>query len=255
MCRRPCSRASPQREAAQRRSRRGRLRSGRQLSGRLRRGRLCRGRLCRGRQLSGRLRSGRLCRGRLRRGRQPSALFPSPAPAPRLTSVAGGTRRSERRAPMLRPLPVGSKGPKGGRRCSVRRRRNPKFRKAGANAPSLPVGPVGPRTGRRLPPSGRVFAGKCPCGSVLHRECPCGNALRREPPCRSVLRRERPCGRVLAGAPVREGSRGSARAGEFPRKRPGCAPKAPRVCPGSYCFDFGCAERWLSSSSAASSAR
>ena len=141
---------------------------------------------------------------------QPSALFPSPAPAPMLSSVAGGVRRSERRAPMLR-------------RC----RWGPKDRKAGTNAPSVADETRRSEDRQGTAPSGRVLAGKCPCRS----------ALRREPPCRSVLRRERPCGRVPAKAPRK-----------VPRK-------APRVCPGSYCFGFGCAGRWLSSSSAASSAR
>ena len=184
MCRRPCSQASPQRQAAQRRSRRGRLR-----------------------------------RGRLRRGRQLSALFPSPTPAPMLSSVAGGVRRSERRAPMLR-------------RC----RWGPKDRKAGTNATSVAGETRRSEDRQGTAPSGRVLAGKRPSPEALMRER-YGNVLRREPPCRSVLRRERPCGRVPAKAPRK-----------VPRK-------APRVCPGSYCFGFGCAGRWLSSSSAASSAR
>ena len=203
MCRRPCSQASPQRQAAQRRSRRGRLRRG------------------------------RLRRGRLRRGRQLSALFPSPAPAPMLSSVAGGVRRSERRAPMLR-------------RC----RWGPKDRKAGTNAPSVAGETRRSEDRQGTAPSGRVLAGKCPCRS----------ALRRKHSCESVTETSF-AGSPLAGA----SSAGSARAGGFSRERPcGRVPakaprkvprKAPRVCPGSYCFGFGCAGRWLSSSSAASSAR
>lgn len=193
MCREPCSQASPQRQAAQRRSRRGRLRRGRQLS----------------------------------------ALFPSPAPAPMLSSVAGGVRRSERRAPMLR-------------RC----RWGPKDRKAGTNATSVADETRRSEDRQGTAPSGRVLAGKCPCRS----------ALRRKHSCESVTETSF-AGSHLAGA----SSAGSARAGGFSRERPcGRVPakaprkvprKAPRVCPGSYCFGFGCAGRWLSSSSAASSAR
>lgn len=171
--------------------------------------------------------------GRLRRGRQPSALFPSPAPAPMLPSVAGGVRRSERRAPMLR-------------RC----RWGPKDRKAGTNAPSVAGETRRSEDRQGTAPSGRVLAGKCPCRS----------ALRRKHLCESVTETSF-AGSPLAGA----SSAGSARAGGFSRERPcGRVPakaprkvprKAPRVCPGSYCFGFGCAGRWLSSSSAASSAR
>lgn len=169
--------------------------------------------------------------GRLRRGRQPSALFPSPAPAPMLPSVAGGVRRSERRAPMLR-------------RC----RWGPKDRKAGTNATSVAGETRRSEDRQGTAPSGRVLAGKCPCRS----------ALRRKHSCESVTETSF-AGSPLAGA----SSAGSARAGGFSRERPcGRVPakaprkvprKAPRVCPGSYCF--GCAGRWLSSSSAASSAR
>ena len=214
MCRRPCSQASPQRQAAQRRSRRGRLRRGR-------------------------LRRGRLRRGRLRRGRQLSALFPSPAPAPMLSSVAGGVRRSERRAPMLR-------------RC----RWGPKDRKAGTNAPSVAGETRRSEDRQGTAPSGRVLAGKCPCRSALRRKHLC-ESVTETSFAGSPLAGASFAGSPLAGA----SSAGSARAGGFSRERPcGRVPakvprKAPRVCPGSYCFGFGCAGRWLSSSSAASSAR
>ena len=137
-------------------------------------------------------------------------------------------------------LPVGSEGPKGGRQCSVvaggvrrterrapmlrRCRWGPKDRKAGANAPSLPTKPVGPRTGRGLPhPGGSLresaLAGAPFAGSTYAR------ALRKRPSPGAPLQERPP-----PGAPVREGSRGSARAGGFPRKcpekRPGCAPEA-----------------------------
>ena len=193
MCRRPCSQASPQRQAAQRRSRRGRLRRG------------------------------RLRRGRLRRGRQLSALFPSPAPAPMLSSVAGGVRRSERRAPMLR-------------RC----RWGPKDRKAGTNAPSVAGETRRSEDRQGTAPSGRVLAGKCPCRSALRRKHSCesvtetsfagstyARALRKRPSPGAPLQERPP-----PGAPVREGSRGSARAGGFPRKRPGkCPEKRPGCAP------------------------
>ena len=208
MCRRPCSQASPQRQAAQRRSRRGRLR-----------------------------------RGRLRRGRQLSALFPSPAPAPMLSSVAGGVRRSERRAPMLR-------------RC----RWGPKDRKAGTNAPSVADETRRSEDRQGTAPSGRVLAGKCPCRSVLRRKHLCESVTE------TSFAGSPLAGASFAGSPLAGASfAGSARAGGFSRERPcGRVPakaprkvprKAPRVCPGSYCFGFGCAGRWLSSSSAASSAR
>ena len=187
-------------------------------------------------------------------------------------------RQASQRQAAERPLPF----PGSGADAFVRCRRGPKVRKAGANAPSLPVGsegpkgghqcsvvaggvrrterrapmlrplptkPVGPRTGRGLPHPG---------GSL--RE----SALRRKHSCESVTETSF-AGSPLAGA----SSAGSARAGGFSRERPcGRVPakaprkaprkvprKAPRVCPGSYCFGFGCAGRWLSSSSAASSAR
>ena len=177
-------------------------------------------------------------------------------PAEAGSAKAVTQRQASQRQAAERPLPL----PGSGADAFVRCRRGPKVRKAGANAPSLPVGSEGPKGGHqcsvrcRRNPSVRGPAGDCPirkgpCGKVPLQERPSPealmreryvNVLRREPPCRSVLRRERPCGRVLAGAPVREGSRESA---------PGAPPKRP----GSYCF--GCAGRWLSSSSAASSAR
>ena len=144
-------------------------------------------------------------------------------------SVAGGVQRSERRAPMLRPSPAEPEVPKGGRQCSV---------VAG-----------GTRRSEDRQEAAPIREGLC--GKVPLRKRPSSGVPLRKRPSPGAPLQERP----PPGAPVREGSRGSARAGEFPRKRPGCAPKAPRVCPGSYCFDFGCAERWLSSSSAASSAR
>ena len=165
-------------------------------------------------------------------------------------------RKASANAPSL---PAGSEGPKGERQCSVvaggvRRteRRAPMLR-------PLPTKPVGPRTGRGLPhPGGSLresaLAGAPFAGSTHAR------ALRKRPSPGATLQERPP-----PGAPVREGSRGSARAGGFSRERPcGRVPakaprkvprKAPRVCPGSYCFGFGCAGRWLSSSSAASSAR
>ena len=192
-------------------------------------------------------------------------------PAEAGSAKAVTQRQASQRQAAERPLPL----PGSGADAFVRCRRGPKVRKAGANAPSLPVGSEGPKGGHqcyvrcRRNPSVRGPAGDCPiregpCGKVPLQERPSPEALMRERYV-NVLRRERPCGRVLAGAPVREGSRESARAGGFPRKRPcGRVPakaprkvprKAPRVCPGSYCFGFGCAGRWLSSSSAASSAR
>ena len=181
-------------------------------------------------------------------------------------------RQASQRQAAERPLPL----PDSGADAFVRCRRGPKVRKAGANAPSLPVGsegpkgghqcsrplpakPVGPRTGRGLPhPGGSLresaLAGAPFAGSTHAR------ALRKRPSPGAPLQERPP-----PGAPVWEGSRGSARAGGFSRERPcGRVPakaprkvprKAPRVCPGSYCFGFGCAGRWLSSSSAASSAR
>ena len=159
-------------------------------------------------------------------------------------------RQASQRQAAERPLPF----PGSGADAFVRCRRGPKVRKAGANAPSLPVGSEGPKGGHqcyvrcRRNPSVRGPAGDCPiregpCGKVPLQERPSPealmreryvNVLRREPPCRSVLRRERPCGRV-------------------PAKAPRVRPQAPPKRPGSYCF--GCAGRWLSSSSAASSAR
>ncbi len=172
---------------------------------------------------------------------------------PGVPAEAGSAKAVTQRQAAERPLPL----PGSGADAFVRCRRGPKVRKAGANAPSLPVGSEGPKGGHqcyvrcRRNPSVREPARDCPiregpCGKVPLQERPSpealmreryGNVLRREPPCRSVLRRERPCGRVPAKAPRK-----------VPRK-------APRVCPGSYCFGFGCAGRWLSSSSAASSAR
>ena len=205
-----------------------------------------------------------------------------PAEAGRAKAVTqrqAAERQASQRQAAERPLPF----PGSGADAFVRRRRNPKFRKAGANAPSLPVGSEGPKGGHqcsvrcRRNPSVRGPAGGSPHpGGSLRESALAGapfagsthaRALRKRPSPESALTeapsagsaraggfsRERPCGRVPAKAPVREGSRGSA--SESARKRPGCAPKAPRVCPGSYCFGFGCAERWLSSSSAASSAR
>ena len=108
-------------------------------------------------------------------------------------SVAGGVRRTERRAPMLRPLPTK---------------------------------PVGPRTGRGLPhPGGSLresaLAGAPFAGSTYAR------ALRKRPSPGAPLQERPP-----PGAPVREGSRGSARAGGFPRKRPGkCPEKRPGCAP------------------------
>ena len=174
-------------------------------------------------------------------------------PAEAGSAKAVTQRQASQRQAAERPLPF----PGSGAVVPVRCRWDPKDRKAGANAPSLPVGSEGPKGGHqcyvrcRRNPSVRGPAGDCPiregpCGKVPLQERPSPealmreryvNVLRREPPCRSVLRRERPCGRVPAKAPRK-----------VPRK-------APRVCPGSYCFGFGCAGRWLSSSSAASSAR
>ena len=167
-------------------------------------------------------------------------------PAEAGSAKAVTQRQASQRQAAERPLPL----PGSGADAFVRCRRGPKVRKAGANAPSVADETRRSEDRQGTAPSGRVLAGKCPCRSALRRKHLCESVTETSfagsPPLQ-----ERP----PPGAPVREGSRGSARAGGFPRKRPGCAPKAPRVCPGSYCFGFGCAGRWLSSSSAASSAR
>ena len=142
-------------------------------------------------------------------------------------------------------LPVGSEGPKGGHQCSVVAGG---VRRTERRAPMLPS--VAGETRRSedrqgTAPSGRVLAGKCPCRSALRRKHSCesvtetsfaGSPLAGASSAGSArvggFSRERPCGRVLAGAPVREGSRGSARAGGFPRKRPGkCPEKRPGCAP------------------------
>lgn len=154
-------------------------------------------------------------------------------------------RQASQRQAAERPLPF----PGSGADAPVRCRWGPKDRKAGTNAPSVADETRRSEDRQGTAPSGRVLAGKCPCRS----------ALRRKHLCESVTETSF-AGSPLAGA----SSAGSARAGGFSRERPcGRVPaKAPRVrpqsapgVPGSYCFGFGCAGRWLSSSSAASSAR
>ena len=167
-------------------------------------------------------------------------------PAEAGSAKAVTQRQASQRQAAERPLPL----PGSGADAFVRCRRGPKVRKAGANAPSVAGETRRSEDRQGTAPSGRVLAGKCPCRS----------ALRRKHLCESVTETSF-AGSPLAGA----SSAGSARVGGFSRERPcGRVPakaprkvprKAPRVCPGSYCFGFGCAGRWLSSSSAASSAR
>ena len=162
-------------------------------------------------------------------------------------------RQASQRQAAERPLPF----PGSGADAFVRHRRNPKFRKAGADAPSVAGGVR--RSERRAPMLSSVAGGvrrsedrqeaapirEGPCGKVPLRKRPSSGVPLRKRPSPGAPLQERP----PPGAPVREGSRGSAP--ESARKRP----EAPRVRPGGYCFGFGCAGRWLSSSSAASSAR
>ena len=173
-----------------------------------------------------------------------------------VTQRQASQRQASQRQAAERPLPL----PGSGADAFVRCRRGPKDRKAGTNAPSVADETRRSEDRQGTAPSGRVLAGKCPCRSVLRRKHLCESVTE------TSFAGSPLAGASFAGSPLAGASfAGSARAGGFSRERPcGRVPakaprkvprKAPRVCPGSYCFGFGCAGRWLSSSSAASSAR